>query len=164
MKSVSLRLVIKTLFHVQTPPSSRKEKGSGVTSPNIQSRSVERPIISQSSVYWKEAEVRTSTSHRWTCNPSLTSVDAKHHGARWVSGRITHGSILTVMWKWAMKAALFQAKTSPALLPGHSIAGIKSGLPLTFIVLTMNTLLVIHSSYTIRKAVENSQLPSAFCK
>ena len=65
MKSVSLRLVIKTLSHVQTPPSSRKVKGSGVTSPNLwaSSRSVEWPIISQSSVYWKEAEVRTSTSH-----------------------------------------------------------------------------------------------------
>jgi len=38
---------------VQTPPTSREEKGSGVTSPNpwASSRSMERPIRSQNSVY-----------------------------------------------------------------------------------------------------------------
>ena len=46
----------------QTPLSSREEKGSGVTSPNPWTSSRRcRLIKMQSSVYWNNAEVRTST-------------------------------------------------------------------------------------------------------
>ena len=54
------------LSRAQTPPSSRKEKGFGVTSPNpwasSGSRSVEQLTKSQSGVYWTNAEAGTSTS------------------------------------------------------------------------------------------------------
>ena len=45
------------------PPSSREEKGSGVTSSNLwaSSRSVEWPMKSQSNMYWNNSEVRIST-------------------------------------------------------------------------------------------------------
>ena len=61
----SCLVVVKALSHAQTPPCSREEKGSGFTSPNpwATSRSIEWPMISQSSVYWNDAEARTSTSN-----------------------------------------------------------------------------------------------------
>ena len=48
--------------HAQTPLSSHEKKRSGVTSPNhwASSRSMERPIKSQSNVYWNNEEARTS--------------------------------------------------------------------------------------------------------
>ena len=51
------------LSRAQTPPSSREEKGSGVTSPNpwASSRSLERPIKSQNSVY---VEARTLNNYK----------------------------------------------------------------------------------------------------
>ena len=93
----------------QTPPSSHEEKGdqsraqltrgegeSGVTSPNpwASSRNVERPIISQSGVYWNNEEARTTTSivplkvmlgnssfTRQICNPTLTITRVRYF--RW---------------------------------------------------------------------------------
>ena len=46
------------------PASSRKEKGSGVTSRNpwSSSRSMEQPMKLQSGTYWNNAEARTTTS------------------------------------------------------------------------------------------------------
>ena len=57
-------IILQLESHTQTLPSSRKEKGSGVTSPNpsASSRNVKRPMKLQSGVYWNNAEARTSTS------------------------------------------------------------------------------------------------------
>ena len=53
------------MFISSLVPSSREEKGSGVTSPNpwASSRSVEQPIKLQSSIYWKQEQVLQSTAH-----------------------------------------------------------------------------------------------------
>ena len=55
-------IVPRLWSRAQTPPSSRKEKGSGITSPNpwVSSRNVEHPI--KKGIYWNNAAARTTTS------------------------------------------------------------------------------------------------------
>ena len=100
----SCLMVVKTLSHAQTPPSSREEKGSGVTSPNpwATSRSVEWPMILQSSVYWNDAEARTSTSNTppkvmlW--NSLLTLTNRWDLGVRLKDSGLWHQTPSCISW------------------------------------------------------------------